>query len=97
MVSTAFIDIVHIPLDQKPLHARVELAAGMTVGIALGKSGLLEKYPELSGMAVGIFSRAVQLDDLVKAGDRVEIYRPLLLDPMEIRRQRARSKPKQYQ
>lgn len=93
MVSAAFIDIVHIPLNQNPLQARVEFVAGMTLEDALAQSGLLEKHPELHGLSVGIFSRAVPLDTPLKAGDRVELYRPLQLNPMEIRRQRARSKP----
>ena len=39
--------------------------------------------------SVGIFSRKVTLDYLLSAGDRVEIYRPLLADPKEVRRQKA--------
>ena len=38
---------------------------------------------------VGIFSRSVKLTDMVNDGDRIEIYRPLIADPKEIRRQRA--------
>ncbi len=54
-------------------------------------SGVLEAYPEidLKVNKVGIFSRTVKLDALVKDGDRIEIYRPLLADPKEIRRRRA--------
>ena len=88
----ASVDIVYIPVDQVPVHARVEFATGMTVANVLEQSGLLKKYPELADYPVGIFSRIVQLSALVKAGDRVELYRPLRLDPMEIRRQRAKKK-----
>ena len=88
----AIIEVVYIPADQKPLHAQAVFAMGMTVGSVLDQCGLLTTNPELIGMSVGIFSRAVQLDTLVKPGDRVEIYRPLLLEPMETRRKRARKK-----
>lgn len=88
----ANIEIVHIPKGQSPLRAYVAFVAGMTVENALSQSGLMETHPELVGLPVGIFSRTAQLDTQVKSGDRIEIYRPLLLDPMETRRQRAKKK-----
>ncbi len=86
------IEVVHVPVDSPPLRAFVAFVAGMTVGNALEQSGLLRSHLELAGLPVGIFSRIVSLDTPVKPGDRVEIYRPLSLDPMEIRRQRAKKK-----
>ncbi|RXJ73845.1 RnfH family protein [Veronia nyctiphanis] len=55
------------------------------------QSGVLAAYPEidLKKNKVGVFSRAVKLDATVHDGDRIEIYRPLLADPKEIRRRRA--------
>jgi putative ubiquitin-RnfH superfamily antitoxin RatB of RatAB toxin-antitoxin module len=54
-------------------------------------SGILEKHPEINLKVnkVGIYNQAKSLTDLVKDGDRVEIYRPLLSDPKEVRRKRA--------
>ncbi|OEE69834.1 RnfH family protein [Enterovibrio norvegicus FF-33] len=54
-------------------------------------SGILDAYPEidLKQNKVGVFSRLVKLDALVHDGDRIEIYRPLMADPKEIRRRRA--------
>ncbi len=86
----ANVEVVYIPVDQSPLRAQVSFVAGMTVANVLDQSGLLDSYPELIGMPVGIFSRTVQLDTQVKSGDRIEIYRSLTLDPMETRRQRAK-------
>jgi putative ubiquitin-RnfH superfamily antitoxin RatB of RatAB toxin-antitoxin module len=86
----ANVEVVYIPVDQSPLRAQVTFVAGMTVTNVLKQSGLLDRYPELAGLPVGIFSRMVQLDTQVKAGDRIEIYRALTLDPMETRRQRAK-------
>ena len=55
------------------------------------QSGVLEKYTEidLRQNKVGIFSRLAKLTDMVENGDRIEIYRPLVADPKEIRRKRA--------
>ena len=60
----------------------VNLPAGATVRDALAASGF-------EGHAVGIFGKRVDLDQRLAEGDRVEIYRPLAMDPKEARRQRA--------
>ncbi len=62
-----------------------------TVEEIIRRSGVLELYPEvdLSKNKVGVFSRNVKLDATVRDRDRIEIYRPLLADPKEIRRKRA--------
>lgn len=71
-----------------------ELAAGATVNDAIHACGILVRHPEidLAHAAVGIFGERAALDDPVQDGDRVEIYRPLLADPKEARRQRARKR-----
>jgi putative ubiquitin-RnfH superfamily antitoxin RatB of RatAB toxin-antitoxin module len=63
----------------------------MTVKEIIEKSGVLTVYPEvdLDKNKVGVFSRNVKLDATVRDKDRIEIYRPLLADPKEIRRKRA--------
>ncbi|WP_413113953.1 RnfH family protein [Thaumasiovibrio sp. DFM-14] len=55
------------------------------------QSGILVMYPEidLAKNKIGIYSRNVKLDATVREGDRIEVYRPLIADPREIRRQRA--------
>ncbi|TRX01457.1 RnfH family protein [Candidatus Methylobacter oryzae] len=71
----------------------VELALDedTTVDAAVKASGLLDRFPEiaLSELNAGIFGVACKLDQPVKEGDRIEIYRPLVHDPKEARRQRA--------
>lgn len=69
----------------------VQLAEGSSVQQAINQSGILERYPEidLSVMKVGVFGKICALEKIVEAGDRVEIYRPLLQNPMEARRNRA--------
>lgn len=61
------------------------LPAGATVRDALAAANM-------KGAAVGIFGRRVELETELADGDRVEIYRPLAMDPKEARRRRARSK-----
>jgi uncharacterized protein len=69
----------------------LELPVGATVGGAIERSGLLTRYPEidLTRNRVGIYSKFVTLGRVLRDNDRVEIYRPLALDPKEIRRRRA--------
>lgn len=64
---------------------------GTMVQTAILQSGVLQQFSEidLSKNKVGIFSRPAKLTDVLRNGDRIEIYRPLLADPKEIRRKRA--------
>ena len=73
--------------DRKADVVIVRLPAGATVRDAVVASGLAVDWN-----AVGIFGRRVAADAPVADGDRVEIYRPLLDDPKEARRRRARSR-----
>lgn len=70
---------------------KIELDQPLTVQNVIVQSGVLEKYKEidLRENKVGIFSRPAKLTDLVEDGDRIEIYRPLIADPKEMRRKRA--------
>jgi len=72
---------------------RVPLAEGMTALEAVRASGLLTEFPELdaTSIALGIYGRRVDAAQLLRADDRVEIYRPLHLDPRIARRQAAES------
>jgi len=72
---------------------------GITVQTAITQSGILSQFPDidLSTNKIGIFSRPIKLTDVLKKGDRIEIYRPLLADPKEIRRKRAAEQAKAAQ
>jgi len=61
---------------------------------AIQHSGILQQFPEidLNEQPVGIFSKKVSLTHVLRKGDRIEIYRPLQLDPKEARRLRAKRK-----
>ena len=62
-----------------------------TVETAIINSGVLQRFPEidLQQNAVGIFGKTCALNQTLRAGDRIEIYRPLLIDPKEARKKRA--------
>jgi putative ubiquitin-RnfH superfamily antitoxin RatB of RatAB toxin-antitoxin module len=64
---------------------------GTTVAEGINRSDIQNEFPDLKMHidTVGIFSRKVPLDHVLKEGDRIEIYRPLIVDPKEVRRQRA--------
>ena len=69
----------------------VQIKRGSTVRSAIEKSRILERIPEinLDINKLGIFSKIVDPDTVLSDGDRIEIYRPLKVDPKEARRSRA--------
>lgn len=69
----------------------LQLPVGATAEQAIRQSGILDKYPDidLEKNKIGIFGKTSKLDAILRDKDRVEIYRPLLADPKEIRRKRA--------
>ena len=76
---------------QKQLVIPVNVDDGITVKDAIELSGIKKEFPEinLETDPVGIFCKHTTLDHILREKDRVEIYRPLIADPKEIRRQRA--------
>lgn len=95
MVSKPLVSIeVAYGLPEKQYLISLQVVEGTTVEEAIHQSGLLVLCPtiDLSKQRVGVFSRFVGLSDVVKAGDRIEIYRRLLIDPKEARRARVRKK-----
>ncbi|AHF76153.1 hypothetical protein Sant_1081 [Sodalis praecaptivus] len=78
-------------LPERQYLRQLVLQEGSTLEQAIRASGLLALRQDinLDVNKVGIFSRPAKLEDKLSDGDRVEIYRPLLIDPKELRRQRA--------
>ncbi len=85
-------DLVYTPLGQQPMKYSIAWASQMTVADVIQRSGVQTACPEIDGLAVGVFGRCVPQDTLVKPGDRIEIYRPLLIDPKEKRRRIAKKR-----
>ena len=84
------VEVIYALAEAQPL-LRVQLAEGATVDDEIRASGVLAAFPDidLTKNKVGIFSKLVKLDEIVRDKDRVEIYRPLIADPKEVRRKRA--------
>jgi putative ubiquitin-RnfH superfamily antitoxin RatB of RatAB toxin-antitoxin module len=76
---------------EKQIIRAVNVDAGITLGAAIVQSGIMMDFPdlELEDAKVGIFGKAADMTAVLSDGDRVEIYRPLIADPKEVRRQRA--------
>jgi putative ubiquitin-RnfH superfamily antitoxin RatB of RatAB toxin-antitoxin module len=75
-------------------QAHVTVAPGATVAHAVAASGLIPRFElKLSTLAYAIFGQRVRAETLLADGDRVELLRPLVADPKEARRRRARARP----
>ncbi|NIH16231.1 RnfH family protein [Serratia symbiotica] len=89
-MSEIHVEVVYA-LPERQYLRKVRLAAGSNVEQAIQDSGLLglRRDIDLQSNKLGIYSHPAKLGDLLNDGDRVEIYRPLIADPKELRRQRA--------
>lgn len=90
MTDTIQIEVAYA-LPQRQEVVPLNLPAGSTVQQAVVASGLPEQYPEIDVARgkFGIYSKLARLDTVLRDRDRVEIYRPLIADPKEVRKQRA--------
>lgn len=88
--ETINVEIAYALKDRQSIIP-LNVDAGTTVVAAIEASGILSEYSDidLSNNKVGIFGKATTLDNILHEGDRVEIYRPLIADPKEVRRKRA--------
>jgi hypothetical protein len=78
-------------LPQKQEVLSLKIRSGAVVSEAIAQSGILRDFPEidLASAKVGIYGKQVKLDAVLRDKDRIEIYRPLIADPKEIRKKRA--------
>ncbi len=92
MASAKMISIeVSYALPDEQIILEVDIDEADTVEDAIRKSGILQQFSDidLSTNKVGIFGKLTKLDRPLKARDRIEIYRPLIADPKEVRKKRA--------
>lgn len=89
--QTEIIVEVAYTLPTEQLIVPIRVKAGITAEQAINASGILSKFPEidLAINKIGIFGKLSKLDATLRHLDRVEIYRPLIADPKEVRKQRA--------
>jgi putative ubiquitin-RnfH superfamily antitoxin RatB of RatAB toxin-antitoxin module len=78
-------------LSDRQIVLALDVVADATVAEVITQSGILEQFPgiDLGENKVGVFGKLGKLTDTLHAGDRVEIYRPLIADPKKVRKQRA--------
>ncbi|MCG6939506.1 MAG: RnfH family protein [Gammaproteobacteria bacterium] len=92
MIKTINVEVAYATPEKQLIRA-VNVDDGTTIGAAIVQSGILLDFPELeTGLEdadVGIFGKVAAMTTVLKDGDRVEIYRPLIADPKEVRRKRA--------
>jgi len=88
--QTIHVEVVLAMPERQELIA-LKVISGSTVADAIAQSGVIEMFEgfELDTTKVGIFGLKASPDQVLREGDRVEIYRPLIADPKESRRQRA--------
>lgn len=84
------VEVVYALAGQQEI-IQVTVPEGACVQDAIEQSGVLEKYPEidLKKNKLGIFAKLSKPDTVLRDRDRVEIYRPLIADPKQVRKQRA--------
>jgi hypothetical protein len=90
MADSIQVEVAYARPERQEL-IRLTLPAGSTIVQAIEASGLPQRYPEidLAKTKVGIFGKLSRMDTALRERDRVEIYRPLIADPKEVRKQRA--------
>ena len=90
VVKTINIEVAYAE-PEKQLIVPVNVDAGTTAGGAIVQSGIMMEFPQLDieKSKVGVFGKMMAMTAVLNDGDRVEIYRPLIADPKEIRRKRA--------
>lgn len=90
MAETMNIEVCYAQSGKQDI-VRLKLPVGATLQQALEASGLLAKYPEidLKKNKFGLWNKLSKPDSVLRDQDRVEIYRPLIADPKEVRKQRA--------
>jgi putative ubiquitin-RnfH superfamily antitoxin RatB of RatAB toxin-antitoxin module len=90
MADKLHVEVVYALPDRQEV-ARIEVPEGTSAQQAVEASGLLKKFPEidLTRNKLGIYAKLTKADTVLRDRDRVEIYRPLIADPKEVRKQRA--------
>lgn len=93
VAETMQVVVCYATAQQEFLRA-LAVEPGTTVGQAIEASGVLAAFPDINLVTqpVGIFAKKKSLDTVLRAHDRIEIYRPLVADPKDSRRKRAAKK-----
>lgn len=82
------VEVCYSPRAGVVERVALTLARGSTLGQALQASGLAQRYPEITALACGVWGRKAPPETVLRERDRVEVWRPLQVDPKEARRLR---------
>ncbi len=97
MVNQNMLDIEVVYANpQRQELVSLQVAAGTTALEAIKQSGILTRFLEidLDRYKIGIFSKVIPVETILREGERIEIYHPLLVDPKVARKQRAKQQAK---
>ena len=85
------VSIVYAQSSYDQFEQALDVDVGASIADVITQSSLLQHYPtlDITQASVGVFAKRLSLNAIVKNGDRIEIYRPLLVDPKKARRLRA--------
>ena len=85
------VELVFVGTQRQEL-LELDVSERCTAGELIATSGIAERFPEdsIDSLDIGVWGRPVDRDTILHDGDRVEIYRPLLMDPREARLKRVR-------
>lgn len=88
-----FIEVAYA-LENEAFLEGFEVAENTPIQKVINLSGVLKKYPEidLTKNQIGVFAKVVKIDTTLRNKDRIEIYRPLIADPKEVRKRKALEK-----
>jgi len=89
-IEKVLVEVIYALPDEQNLLS-LEVDDGITAQKVIELSGVLQQYPEidLTQNKIGLFGKLVKLDQTIRHRDRIEIYRPLIADPKEVRKRRA--------
>lgn len=93
-LNTITVEVAYAKADKQAL-IQLTVPLGTTVQQAIDMSKIVEQFPEINWDVnkIGIFSKPCKFDTVLREKDRVEIYRPLIADPKEVRKRRAKKAP----
>lgn len=96
MVSNRITVEVAYATRERQVIIALQVAPGSTIGAVIQYSGILQQFPEIdvNNCEVGVFSKRRSMQDTVKTNERIEIYRPLVIDPKQARRLKAKASPR---
>ncbi len=90
MANNIAVEVVYALAEEQALLT-VNVPEGTSVKDVILQSNIIEQFPEidLDTVKVGLFGKMTKMDQAVRERDRIEIYRPLIADPKEVRKRRA--------